>query len=213
MTHNTSSEESWKDKGIITMGTERELEHECPCICGKGKFRIDFCNKDHGWPVSTPFWYEFDIQCKSCSQLYKLEQQDNSIVIVEKKEIEKRQQLAEEYYKRWQKLRMTSAVQKIIIDFVSILEQQPSMAAIHRLLSREGLESSSISAFRRNWRGANKWVESNIYFSKLKTIMKLVNNEDEIILKELDEIENIYKDSRVSLTPFGNPIYKISRAG
>lgn len=107
---------------------------------------------------------------------------------------------------------MTSAVQKIIIDFVSILEQQPSMAAIHRLLSREGLESSSISAFRRNWRGANKWVEINIYFSKLKTIMKLVNNEDEI-LKELDEIENIYKDSRVSLTPFGNPIYKISRAG
>src|SRR3972149_2483082 len=193
------------------MGTERDTVYEDTCRCGKGKFRIDFCNPDHGWPTSTPFWYELFINCKSCNQVYELQQHGNHIVVVEKIEIEKKKRLTNESHRRWKLLLNTSEVKKILKDFILLIDSQRSMAAIHRLLTGAGIEHSSVATFRKRWRSAQDWVDHHIYYFNLPDIMKLVGNNSNEILNEVRAIKKLSKDSE-SLPPFvGKPIYTTTK--
>jgi hypothetical protein len=190
------------------MGTERDTVYEGPCICGKGKFRIDYCNPDHGWPTSTPFWYELFIKCQACDRIYELQHQGNHIVVVEKAEILKKKHLSDESDKRWKLLLDTSEVKKVVKDFILLLESQRSIAAIHRLLTSAGIEHSSISTFRKSWRGSQDLVKHHLYYFNLPNIMKLVGNNSSTILNEIHEIKTLSKDSESSSPFVGEPIYK-----
>jgi hypothetical protein len=190
------------------MGTERDTVYEGPCRCGKGKFRIDCCNPDHGWPTSNPFWYELFIKCEACKQVYQLKHHENCIVLVEKAEIIKKKLLADESNKRWKLLRSTSEVNKILKDFILLIERQRSMAAIHRLLTGAGLEHCSISTFRKSWRDAQHWVNNHLYSSNLPNIMRLVGNNSSNILNEIGDIKALSKNSENMPPIVGDPIYK-----
>jgi len=190
------------------MGTERDTVYEGPCRCGKGKFRIDYCNPDHGWPTSTPFWYELFIKCQACDRIYQLQHQDNYIVVVEKAEIIKKKQLSTESDKRWKSLLDTSEVKEVVNDFILLIESQRSIAAIHRLLTSARIEYSSISTFRKNWRGSEDWVKHHLYYFNFPNVMKLVGNNSSAILNEIKEIETFSKDSKKAPLSVGEPIYK-----
>lgn len=193
------------------MGTERDTVYECPCMCGRGKFHIDFCNPDHGWPTSTPFWYEFFIKCTSCDQVYELQQYENHVVVVEKKEIEKKKQIADESHRRWKLLLGSLEVKKLLKDFIFLIDSQRSLAAIHRLLTAARLDHSSIATFRRRWRSAQEWVDQHVYYSNLPDIMKLVGNNSNDILNEVCAIKKLSEDSERLPPSVGKPIYTTSK--
>ncbi|MRS02432.1 hypothetical protein EG832_04280 [bacterium] len=116
------------------MGTERDTVYKGPCICGKGLFVVDYCNPDHGWPTSTPFWYETSITCQDCNKLYDLIEQGNAITIVEKKELARQNKLKEQWYRLREDIMRLPEVKEIVRDFVTLLKRQGTMAATHRLL-------------------------------------------------------------------------------
>lgn len=190
------------------MGTERDTVYEGPCRCGKGKFRIDYCNPDHGWPTSTPFWYEPFIECQDCKRLYELQNQENHIVVVEKAEIKKKEDLSIESYKRAKLLLDSPEVKIVVEDFISIIEKQRSKAAIHRLLTNAHIEYSSLSTFRNKWRDTHYWVKHNLNHGNLPKVMKLVGNTSNDILHEIQEIETLSENSKIAPPFIGDPIYK-----
>ena len=193
------------------MGTERDTVYEGPCRCGDGKFHIKFCNPDHGWPTSTPFWYEFSIECKSCDQVYELQQHENRVVVVEKSEIEKEKKLADESHKRWKLLLGSSEVKKILKNFILFIDSQRSMAAIHRFLAARGLEHSSITTFRKHWRSAQDWVDKHVYYFNLPDIMKLVGNNSNEVLNEVRAIKKLSENSKNLPPSVGKPIYTTNK--
>lgn len=189
------------------MGTERDIVYEGPCKCGEGKFQVYFCNPDHDWPTSTPFWYELSIVCKACKQLYELQIHENHVVVVERSEIFKKKQLAKESEKRWSSLLSTVEVKKILNEFISLIEGQRSIAAIHRLLTTAGLEYSSITTFRKKWSSPQGWIDKNVYHFTLSKIMELVGNNSTGVLQEVLIIEKLYKEAQSNPPFLGEPIY------
>lgn len=194
------------------MGTERDTVYENICKCGKGTFRIDFCTPDHGWPTSTPVWYESFIKCTSCELVYELQQHENHIVVVEKIEIKNRKHLADESGKRWRRLLSTAEVKNILKEFISLIERQPSKAAIHRLLKGADIEHSSLVTFRKNWRGAQHWVDLHVYYSNFRNVMEVVGYSNSDILDELNEIKKLFDDSNSIPPVVGKPIYTTSKS-
>ena|SRR3990172_2621386 len=191
------------------MGTERDTLFEGPCNCGKGSLRVDHCSPDHGWPTSTPFWYETSINCRDCEKRFELQRQGKHFVFVEKSEIAKRTALGEEAYKRGQALLRTPSVKKLLSSFIDMLNHQKSMAAVHRILRDASLEYSSIGTFRKRWAGAESWVKSYLSANDLPKVMKLLHTTDKATLDEVKEIADLWKESQVPPPAFGKPVFSI----
>lgn len=191
------------------MGTDRSKVYEGPCQCGKGTFEVDFCQPDHGWPTSNPYWYETRIRCSDCVKEFELNRQSNRIVVVEKKEIEARKVSAQKGHKIGSDLMKSEKVKKMLDSFEAVLESQKSMAATHRLLTSAGLEHSSLPTFRKNWRGAKSWIKSYVFASSLDKVLKLLNLHDQEILDVVSKIEQLWEESRTPLPHVGEAIYDI----
>jgi hypothetical protein len=193
------------------MGTDRDTVFEGACKCGKGFFQIDYCSPDHGWPTSTPFWYESSIRCITCRETFELQTQGNNIVLVEKSEVRKRQALAEESHKRGQDLFQTPEVRKLLNELTELLNKQKSAAAIHRLLQAADLEYNSVGTFRKRWNGSEAWIKGNVWVHNLPKVMKLLGSNDKVVMTEIKEIEKLSKESQAPPLPIGKPVYTIKQ--
>jgi hypothetical protein len=200
---------AYLDKEKKNMGTDRTTVFEGPCRCGNGTFQVDCCSPDHGWPVSTPFWYEPSIRCKECSEKYELQRQENLVVLVEKSGIRKRDQLLREANRIGQTLLSTPEVKSIVADFSRLLNRQVSKAAIYRLLCSVGLEYSSIGTFRKYWKGGEDWVKRHVSMYNLEQVMRVLNVENKAIQEKLKQIESLSEASKEPLPCVGDPIYVI----
>ena len=191
------------------MGTDRYTLFEGPCYCGKGSVHIEHCSPDHGWPTSTPFWYENSINCRDCNKKLELQNRGKKFVFIEKAEIAKCTAYGKEAHKRGQTLLSTPAVKKLLADLSKLLDDQKSMAAVHRLLAGERLEYYSIGTFRKRWTGAKSWVNSNISTHNLPSVMKLLNVTDKTILNEVKNIAGLWDKSQKQPPKFGKPVFSI----
>lgn len=190
------------------MGTDRELEYEGPCKCGGGKYIIEFCEPDHGW--SNKFWYEYGINCKRCAEKYVLNQRGKIFYLVEKKELVRKKKQSEKYQQKSDQLMETEEVETILEKFIDFLDNFPSMAAIHRLLSSEGLEYSSVTTFRKRWNGGANWVERNGYYFHLLEIIKILGITQSNIIEDVNEIKKLSKAADLPPKTIGKPVYKTS---
>lgn len=181
------------------MGTERDTVYEGRCICGKGTFVVDYCNPDHGWPTSTPFWYEFSIRCQECKNQYELVEQEKSVVVVEKAEIVKQNELMKQWHRLGTEIMQHPEVKEILKSFVTLLKQHNSIAAIHRLLHGANLDYYTVATFRKKWLGPEKWVERNISTRDLPRVMGLLSNNNDKILKELAKLDELWKVAKEPL--------------
>ena len=192
------------------MGTERSIEYEGKCICGHGSYRVDDCSSDHGWPTSTPQWYEFRIDCCHCHALYEIERREKKFVLVERSKLRHREALRHEAYARGKALMATPSVLSALSALESLLKSQRSVAATCRLLKAAGLTDYSEATFRNHWSSPSAWVNGNIRADELPRVFALVNMDPKEITQELSEIAALIKAANVSIEPYGSPIYELS---
>jgi hypothetical protein len=189
------------------MGTERDMVYEGPCICGKGIFAVDYCNPDHGWPTSTPFWYESSIRCQDCNKLYELIEQEKAIVVVEHKEIARQKKVMEQWHQLRDEIMQRSDVKEILMSFVTLLRRLGTMAATHRLLKGANLDYYSLATFRKNWSGPEQWAARNLSPNNLKTVMGLLGITNDQVLKEVTKLDDLWEAANAPLQSLGKPVY------
>lgn len=191
------------------MGTERSTEYEGKCICGHGSYHVDDCSPDHGWPTSTPQWYESRIDCHHCHALYEIERRGKKFVLVERSKLKHREALRHEAYVRGEALMATPSVQSALSALESLLKSQRSVAATCRLLKAASLTDYSEATFRNHWSNPSTWVEGNIQAHVLPRVLALVKMAPVEVTQELSEIAALTKAANVPIEPYGSPIYEL----
>lgn len=191
------------------MGTERSTEYEGKCVCGRGSYRVDDCSLDHGWPTSTPQWYETRIDCRHCNALYEIERRGKKFVLVERSKLKDREVLRHEAYVRGEALMASRSVQSALRAFESLLASQKSVAATCRLLKAARLTHYSEATFRNHWRNPAAWVKANIRADDLPRVFALLKVAPAELSQELSEIQSLAKAANVPIEPYGAPIYEL----
>lgn len=192
------------------MGTDRHTEFEGPCLCGKGIFQIDDCEVDHGWPTATPQWYEWRIDCRACAKKYQMEQRGKRFVLVEQSELKEIAEKKDQARRASVELMTLPEVVTTLETFAALLDGQSTMAAIHRLLTTDELEFSSVGTFRRGWSGSANWILKNVRPSNLLRIYQIVNSPRDGIQARLAELARLDSAASVSATPVGEPVHTVS---
>ena len=189
------------------MSTDRTNVFTGPCLCGSGTIEVDHCSPDHGWPVATPFWYEFRLQCDECRKVYELVKQGAQIVLVKKSDIEQRDNTRSTARQERDKFMETEIVQNVLDELVSALDDLPSMAAAHRLLAKHRLFYESIGTFRKGWNGGAHWVARHVSYYNLPNVLTLLGQENAELENAVAAISENLADADKDLPIVGKPIY------
>lgn len=192
------------------MGTGRSSEFSGPCVCGKGKFEIDYCTPDHGWSVPTPEWYEASISCPTCRATYELQQFGQAFHLVSKAELAAIEERKKAVYAAAEKLHGMADAKGLIKTLTKLLDDQRSLAATHRLLSSAGLEHSSLATFRKRWSGSTAWVKSHISGYSVERVLKLIGVQDAELQSGITQLEQLSSESNLPPTPIKPPIYVLA---
>lgn len=161
------------------MGTERSRVFEIACKCGSGTVTVDHCAPDHGWPTTTPEWYEKHLNCDACRKLYTLELRSNSLIYISKEELKHREELRLQYKETLNEFNSLAAVMDAKVGFAALLNAQGSVAAIYRLLTKMNYERCAIGTFRKHWRSAQHWVDNHVNERNIVEIFKSLDRDTE----------------------------------
>ncbi len=193
------------------MGTDRSIEYQGPCLCGKGTFRIDYCEVDHGWPTATPQWYETYIQCSACSKRFSLQRRDARFVLIERSLLREREQRSKVADSKATEILADSEVRTALKGFERLMSHQRSVAAVYRLLTSAGLEYCSVGTFRRHWAGAQDWIKKSAMPSSLVQIFKLVGMSTQRLKTMLAQLAALQELAQEPAEPHGKPVYLLPR--
>lgn len=193
------------------MGTEQHEVYRGPCHCGSGQVVINHCMPDHPWVRVTSGWFETSISCESCQSKFELVEQNNNIVVVNKSDIKAKEELRSEWHKRGNNLMAWPDVQKLLKQFEALLNDQPSMAACHRLLKANNFLFETVGTFRKKWQGAEDWIKKNIRPSSLDKLMVLLNQNNQEISQEIMELNSLWEKIQEPFPIVGKPIFKTSQ--
>jgi hypothetical protein len=75
--------------------------------------------------------------------------------------------------------------------FGELLATMQSVAAVYRYLQEHGLESYSLSSFRKHWRGGPQWAGENVHAHNVRKILGLLGRDTVKFDAELREIETL----------------------
>lgn len=189
------------------MGSDRSHEYSGPCACGAGKFEIDYCTPDHGWPVATREWYEPRIVCASCASKYELRQYGRKFHLVERSEIQGKEALRQELKAAVAALEAAAKAKGIDKEMAELLDAQKSMAATHRVLTRSGLSYESLPTLRKRWPGGIAWVERNFSGYSVAKVLKAIGKSSEPLEKQANAVDALRSKVDEDPKPIGDPIY------
>ena len=191
------------------MGTDRFEVFKGGCRCGNGEFIIEFCEPDHLYPTKSK-WYETKITCPKCNSKFSLVDQNGQFILVKNSEIQRREDDLSEWYKNKKAFLKSQKVKKVLKEFENFLSNQPSIAAIYRLLYSAGLVKIGQSTFTKNWSIPTKWIEVNIEPKDLLPVLKLLKRTDKEINSEIKDLKKQWDNTQRDLQPIGPPIYRKS---
>lgn len=189
------------------MGTERSVEFEGPCLCGKGRFEIDDCAVDHGWPTSRPQWYEPRINCPACRERFDLQKRGKAFVLVEQVNLRERRAREEAVDRMAKRIMAHLEMEAVVAQLAAMLEAQPSVAAKFRLLRGAGLEDGTEGTFRRHWQGAGTWIRRTMRVALLERAFELVGASIEPIAPMLNELQQLEALAKEEPPAFGQPVH------
>lgn len=189
------------------MGTYRNLEYTCACLCGAGTFQIDYCEVDHPWPTSTPEWYSPKINCNDCIEMYEIQEHLKSFYVIEKVKIKQLELWGQQASALEKEFLASNDVAVIKEKFINHLAEHTSIAAIHRTLSEAELVYSSIGTFRKRWSGPREWLRSNVTAKSLINISNILSLSSTHIIPVIQEIERLRERAYATPEPHGEAIY------
>jgi len=161
------------------------------CRCGKGEV-VDYRETpDHGW-ASGQWKREYSrIECPECEAKYLLS--GNGFVLRSDWEARDREQRAV-----WEKeldFLKSPPVAALFERLAMRLDEQPSMAAAHRLLSHHGLTLESLATFRKKWSGGEDWVRrhgGSYLIGRLREIGDITKERQPEIVAEIDRLKALH---------------------
>ena len=189
------------------MGTDRSIEFQGPCLCGRGTFRIDDCEVDHSWPTATPQWYESQINCAECSERFSLQKRGNRFVLVENTILREREQRKQTVADRANSILSDENVRAAIHQFEGMLNAQRSVAAVYRKLNEAGLAHCTEGTFRRHWRNAHVWLEQHAKPNALVQIFEAINAPTNQLKSMLIELNALEEHASQLAEPYGEPVH------
>lgn len=192
------------------MGTDRSVEYQGPCLCGRGTFRIDDCEVDHAWPTATPQWYECRIECPACSERFSLQRKGN-LVLIEQSVLEERQCREQVARDKAAAILSDQEVRSVIGQFEALLGAQRSVAAIYRVLSGAGLEHCAEGTFRRHWQSPQAWTKNWAKPKSLLQIFGVVGTSTERLSAMLSELRALEEHASQPPEQYGEPVYVLGR--
>jgi hypothetical protein len=191
------------------MGTDRYEVFSEPCECGQGKYVVDECSPDHGYPTSSPFWYEGYVACKVCREHFTVEQEGRDMLLVENAAIEENRRRSHASMEAVKALRARSDVEELLKRFAAKLDTFPSKAAIWRYLGGLGFHVPSQSKFAREWAGGERWLARWISVKDIRRVLDALGADEPELRGEIARIEEIGQTVplvvRKKLTTLGNP--------
>lgn len=165
------------------MGTETS-KYTKSCLCGDGEVEITVTSPDHPWAKSDDAQYSAEIVCPACMLKYAVD--DNRLV--SRAEFEAWTDAKSKSWKAWTEFDASAAVQSEIKAFAGYLDTLPSLAAIHRLLTANKLEHSSVGTFRKRWRGGDEWARHRLLSHHLPAILKILDHDPKPFSAQLQHL-------------------------
>ena len=193
------------------MGRDRFTHHREPCPCGSGSLVVDWT--EHDTYGSSGTW-EPSVDCRKCSKDLTLAIQDDKVILVERSEVKRREKLSEEAWRIDKKALNSAHGRALRSELAELLEEQPSMAAAHRMMRGAKLTGDSISRFRREVRrGYSEYVDREIYTAaKLPGVARLVERAlDPAVSEQIARSSELKSEARQPLQGIGEPIYRLRR--
>jgi len=129
---------------------------------------------------------------------------------VRKSDVEKREARRDEYSKRCNDLLTWPETEKVLGQLETLLDDQPSIAACHRLLHKSALTSESYSSFCRKWNGADEWIEDNVHLYNLGKIIDLLDKHIPLLVDEMEQLEKLRKEQDEFIPYVGEHVIDIS---
>ncbi len=151
--------------------------------------------------------------CEECTAKFTFQEQGNQYGLVEKREIKDKQQRYDSYKAAQAEFLNSAQAKEVVAHFISLLESQRSVAAVHRLLQSHRLVHESYGTFVKKWKGAEAWVESHIAFhpEALSEFAKMVGLEDGYLLEAVSKLKRLWVDYQRPLPFHGGPLFDMSR--
>lgn len=159
------------------MATERTNEYSGPCPCGTGTLEIQCCSSDNGYRV-YPDSYETYVRCPDCREIYSIEQVGKAFHLVHRSEVDQIARKKDEYWAEAAKLGDEARQKGLISDFAQMLDSQVSVAAIHRIVKKMGLEHGAIATFRKRWTNGNNYLRINGTGQNVPKILTVLKTND-----------------------------------
>ena len=190
------------------MGTDITEVYRGPCPCGSSVVTVERCEPDHPWPTKS-ITYRTKIACGECSRSFDVIEQEGHYVLVRCSDLALRRQLRNEWHRACDEVMSGAVAQELLRDLARLLDEQPSIAACHRLLESAKLVRDSLSTFRRKWSDCSQWTEANVSAQDLGRISALLDRENPDLRRELDRIENQWSKSSRPCPVVGAPLFSI----
>jgi hypothetical protein len=182
------------------MGTDREELTRELCSCGDGEIVIYRLTPDHGWPSNSVSW-DGRLECDPCSATYTMyaaaTECPRVALIADVLEKERR---FEDWNSADKALMASAPVQGLVDRLTNRIEKEPSIAAKYRLL-KELCYHRTYGSINRHWRGAPAWVNEWIRSSSLPAVLRLLGEDDPILVSEAERIAELWKLSQQPVPP------------
>ena len=181
------------------MSKELENSTEAPCQCGAGKFVLEAWVPDHGWKTNSRTIRE-RITCSTCSQSYSIVLQNGSYCVVTNQSLQQQKQLQNQVTTSALTLAATPEAKQLLADIETLLSQQPSTAAIHRLLFGNKLTSHfTVQTFRKHWKTPAAWLRLEGRPFNYRKIASLLGGIDPTLDTNLKNHEHLERQARQPL--------------
>ena len=122
-----------------------------PCPCGQGSIAVTRTEPDHGYVRASQISYSAEIACAECDGVYEIRKGEyDAYPWVARVSDAERQRMAQERLTAVEAEVMASdEVGRLRRRIVAVVDGQPSMAAMHRVLRRFGLAWETVSTYRK----------------------------------------------------------------
>lgn len=186
---------------------------EKPCPCGKGTVKVQDCMPDHPWARASQRFLKSKLECDECRNVYVLEDRGTfdlgPIVLVERSLVVEREKVLTHWHKTKEEIWESTKAKVLIQSFINFLDDQPSMVAMYRILTKHKFYVSSLPNFRKSVKGPGgiaSFVRSNFDASSLLNMMAALEVSDSEIEKQLENLKDMWNAANAPLRIIGKPI-------
>ena len=144
---------------------------------------------DHAWASVYSIHWDCTIECPTCQQVYVVDGADTAMRIVRRADTAAVMARRNAYDAARKQFMASPSVAALKRDFAAHLNGLKSVAAIFKCLEANGLAGYAIGTFRKQWQGAEHWVDQHIGIGNAGRVAGLLGQNTTAFAAQLAQIE------------------------